>query len=63
MWITLGKGHFGSYNNNPELYWYKVNKFLTKVLAGNIAQTQHERIYDHRIQNYGDSNIDNKNMN
>ena len=50
LWITQGKHHFGSYKNNPELYWYKVNKFLNTVLAGNIENIQQEKIYDHRAK-------------
>ena len=54
LWITLGKGHFGSYNNHPELYWYKVNKFLTKALAGDFDETDHEEVYDHRVKHHDD---------
>lgn len=49
LWITLGKGHFGSYNHDPEYYWYRVNKFLDLIVAGNIANRQQEKIYDHRF--------------
>lgn len=48
LWITLGKGHFGSYNNDPEMYWYRVNKFLNVVVGGEIAQRPQEKIYDYR---------------
>jgi len=48
LWITLGKGHFGSYNNDPEMYWYRVNKFLNRVVAGAITQRSEGKIYDYR---------------
>ena len=56
LWITLGKGHFGSYNNHPELYWYKVNKFLSKVLSGDLDQVEQEKVYDHRNVELEDRN-------
>ncbi len=46
LWLTDGKGHFGSYQNNPELYWYKINKFVTKLHQQDIATRLQERIYD-----------------
>lgn len=49
LWITFGKGHFGSYNNEPEMYWYRVNKFLNRIAVGMIAQRQQEKIYDQRL--------------
>lgn len=48
LWITLGKGHFGSYHDNPEMYWYRVNKFLNRVMGGIRAEYQQEKIYDYR---------------
>ncbi|MDP3788481.1 MAG: alpha/beta fold hydrolase [Candidatus Chromulinivorax sp.] len=48
LWITQGKWHFGSYHNNPELYWYKVNKFLTKLQEQDIADREQEKVCDHR---------------
>lgn len=48
LWITQGKNHFGSYQNNPELYWYKVNKFLTKLRNMPIENRQPAKICDHR---------------
>lgn len=50
LWITPGKWHFGSYHNNPELYWYKVNKFLTKLHEQDIATRQQEKICDQRTK-------------
>jgi len=52
LWITPGKKHFGSYNNHPELYWYKVNKFLNVIASSQINKLPQERIYDHRTQNF-----------
>lgn len=49
LWITFGKGHFGSYNNDPEMYWYRVNKFLNRIAAGIITERQQEKIYDQRV--------------
>lgn len=50
LWITQGKHHFGSYVNYPELYWYKVNKFLTKLHQQDIAHRRQERVCDQRTQ-------------
>ena len=50
LWITQGKWHFGSYHNNPELYWYKVNKFLTKLHQKDIVTREQEKVCDHRTQ-------------
>lgn len=50
LWITQGKWHFGSYHNNPELYWYKVNKFLTKLQEKDIADRQQEKVCDQRTK-------------
>jgi len=50
LWITKGKQHFGSYLHNPELYWYKVNKFLTKLHQDDIQARQQAKIRDERTQ-------------
>lgn len=50
LWITQGKSHFGSYQYNPELYWYKVNKFLTKLHLQDITTRQQEKICDQRTR-------------
>lgn len=50
LWITQGKWHFGSYHNNPEMYWYKVNKFLKKLREHNIADRQQEKVCDQRTK-------------
>ena len=50
LWITQGKAHFGSYQNNPELYWYKVNKFLTKLRERTIDDREQEKVCDHRTK-------------
>lgn len=46
LWITKGQRHFGSYPHDPELYWYKVNKFLTKLQQQDITKRDQERICD-----------------
>ena len=48
LWITPGKSHFGSYQHNPEMYWYKVNKFLSKLNLRDIDMRQQERVCDQR---------------
>lgn len=48
LWITPGKGHFGSYQHNPELYWYKVNKFLMKLQQQDIDSRVQAKVCDHR---------------
>lgn len=50
LWITQGKWHFGSYHNNPELYWYKVNKFLTKLHQHDISTREQEKVCDRRTK-------------
>jgi pimeloyl-ACP methyl ester carboxylesterase len=50
LWITQGKWHFGSYLNNPELYWYKVNKFLTKLHQQDITDREQEKVCDQRTK-------------
>lgn len=49
LWITQGKGHFGSYQHHPEMYWYKVNKFLTKLGEKELANRVQEKICDQSI--------------
>ncbi|MBV8660600.1 MAG: hypothetical protein JO129_00425, partial [Candidatus Dependentiae bacterium] len=50
LWITQGKWHFGSYQNDPELYWYKINKFLTKLHEDDITNRVQEKICDQRTK-------------
>lgn len=50
LWITQGKQHFGSYIYNPELYAYKVMKFLTKLQTQDINNRVQERILDQRTR-------------
>ncbi len=50
LWITQGQAHFGSYPHNPELYWYKVNKFLKKLREQPLHERDQEKICDHRIK-------------
>ena len=50
LWITPGKWHFGSYQNDPELYWYKINKFLTKLHERDITTRVQEKVCDERTQ-------------
>ena len=50
LWITQGKWHFGSYHNDPELYWYKVNKFLKKLHEQDITDRQHAKVRDQRTR-------------
>lgn len=50
LWITPGKGHFGSYQHNPELYWYKVNKFLMKLRQKDINERIQAKVCDHRTR-------------
>jgi poly(3-hydroxyalkanoate) synthetase len=50
LWMTQGDGHFRSYIHNPELYWYKVNKFLTKLRELGTEDREQEKICDHRTK-------------
>ncbi|MBP6869785.1 alpha/beta hydrolase [Candidatus Babeliales bacterium] len=50
LWITPGKGHFGSYQHNPELYWYKVNKFLMKLHQQDASSRVQAKVCDHRTR-------------
>jgi pimeloyl-ACP methyl ester carboxylesterase len=49
LWITRGRKHFDSYVSQPELYFYKVNKFVTKFLHDKLGQTRPEKISDDRV--------------
>lgn len=44
LWITDGRRHFDSIFYNPEKYAYKVNKFITAVLNGQVQLKQQEKI-------------------
>lgn len=48
MWITRGRKHFGSYVDYPEMYWYKVNRFLEKVFDGHIDKRRKANVHDDR---------------
>jgi len=48
LWITQGKGHFGSYSFDPDRYWYKINKFLIKFLSPDGQDRVQERVCDER---------------
>jgi len=50
LWITQGKRHFGSYLYNPELYWYKINKFLAKWQDRDIDSREQEKVCDQRTK-------------
>lgn len=50
LWITPGKAHFGSYANNPEMYWYKINKFLTKLRQQDLSKRVQAKVCDQRTQ-------------
>jgi len=50
FWITQGQSHFGSYPHNPELYWYKVNKFLKKLREQQLHERDQEKVCDHRAK-------------
>ena len=50
LWITQGQTHFGSYPHNPELYWYKVNKFLKKLREQELHERDQEKVCDHRAK-------------
>ncbi len=50
LWITKGKWHFGSYHNHPELYWYKVNKFLTKLHLRELHERDQGKVCDQRTK-------------
>jgi pimeloyl-ACP methyl ester carboxylesterase len=50
LWITQGQSHFGSYPHNPELYWYKVNKFLKKLHEQQLHERDQEKVCDHRAK-------------
>ena len=47
MWITQGFQHCSAYLTNPEVYWYKMNKFVRKVLDGDMKQK--DKIIDERV--------------
>jgi len=47
MWITQGIKHCSAYLTNPEIYWYKMNKFIKKVLNNDMKVK--EKIVDERI--------------
>lgn len=47
MWITQGFKHCSSFLASPELYWYKVNNFVRKVLDKDTKNK--EKIVDERI--------------
>lgn len=49
MWITQGVNHCTAYLTNPELYWYRLNKFVKKVLDGPEAMKVQEKIVDDRV--------------
>lgn len=44
LWITNGRRHFDSLFYNPEKYFYKVNKFVTKVVDGALNKSVMEKI-------------------
>jgi hypothetical protein len=50
FWLTDGKGHFGSYQHNSEMYWYKINKFLTKLHQLDLSNRVQEKICDQRAE-------------
>lgn len=47
MWITHGFKHCSSFISNPELYWYKINSFVRKVLDNEMQEK--EKIVDDRV--------------
>jgi len=47
LWITQGIKHCSAYLTNPELYWYKMNKFVKKVLDKEMKNK--EKIIDERV--------------
>lgn len=47
MWITQGIKHCSAYLTNPEVYWYKMNKFVKKVLENDMKVR--EKIVDERL--------------
>ncbi|MBI2352943.1 alpha/beta fold hydrolase [Candidatus Dependentiae bacterium] len=47
MWITQGIKHCSAYLTNPEVYWYKMNKFVKKVLDKDMKVK--EKMVDDRI--------------
>lgn len=59
LWITQGKSHFGSYQHNPEMYWYKVNKFLSKLNLQDLDMRQQERVCDQRTMKKVDKHNEN----
>jgi pimeloyl-ACP methyl ester carboxylesterase len=44
FWVTDGPRHFGSLFNDPEKYFYKVNKFAAKVVSGSLKGNKTEKI-------------------
>lgn len=47
IWITQGIKHCSAYLTNPEIYWYKMNKFVKKVLENDMAKK--EKVVDERL--------------
>lgn len=46
-WITKGVRHYDSVFHNPELYAYKVNQFIKKLVRGSLRNTNRRKIlYD-----------------
>lgn len=46
LWITPGQNHFGSYLDQPEWYWYKVNKFLERAKKRKVSKKLRAKVDD-----------------
>lgn len=46
LWITNGRRHFDSFFYNPELYTYRVHKFLNQFLSGELFEKNKEKIIE-----------------
>lgn len=47
LWITQGIKHCSAFLTSPEVYWYKLNKFVKKVLEKDMKNK--EKIVDERV--------------
>lgn len=50
LWLTNGRRHFDSYFNNPEKYAFTINRFIQKVLSGDIEHKEQEKIKEDMAQ-------------
>ncbi len=44
LWVTNGRRHYDSLFYNPEKYFYKVDRFVTKVISGSLRGNKSAKI-------------------